>query len=368
MRVLELAGGPAASFAGLLLAELGHEVTRVAPPGDGSFEGTRSAFPTPTEQAYFDRRKSSLTLDLRTRAGAAAFVRLAADHDAVIENLGAGSLGRLRISPRRLLGANHALIVASISPFGQSGPKAHWQASELGVQASAGILHSTGWVGETPLKTGALAAHAIAGINAATAVLAAAVGIASGHSSGVRIDVSMQECYLHHWSRHIGEWAYSGTKMRREGRTFGHQGFPHTAMAADGWLYLLALFADWESLALFLGLDPFVTHEWTDPEVRAQRWPEIEEPFYTSLASRGRQEWFAAAAEDGYTFAPVHSPSDQLHNEQFAARGFLKPAQVNGQDVPCPGLPFPWDEPSAPNRPPSKSGRDDQLPGALNVQ
>jgi crotonobetainyl-CoA:carnitine CoA-transferase CaiB-like acyl-CoA transferase len=367
MKVLELAGGPAAGFAGLFLAELGHEVTKVELPGDQAFDGACSAVMTPTERAFVDRRKASHALDLRTRAGAASFVQLAAGSDAIIEDLGAGALGRLRISPRRLRGANPRLVIASISPFGQSGPKAGWQASELVVQASAGILHSTGWVGETPLKAGGFAAHAIAGLNAATAVLAAGFGLAAGNSPGVHIDVSMQECYLHHWSRHIGEWAHSGTRMRREVRTFGHQGFPHTAMAADGWLYLLALFADWESLALFLGLEPFVTHEWTDPAVRAKRWPEIEAPFHNSIASRSRYEWFAAAAEAGYTFAPIQSPADQLQNPAFTARGFLKQARINDRTVPCPGLPFPWAEPAAPNQPPSKSEHNELL-GAANVQ
>lgn len=357
MKVLEVAGGPAAAFAGLMLAELGHEVTKVESPG------TSAIYPlSETEQAYLDRRKRSVTLDLNTRVGSAAFVKMAAAADGVIEDLGPGGLGRLRVSARRLRRGNPDLIVASISPFGQSGPKAGWQASELVVQASAGVLHSTGWIGEAPFMAGGMVAHAIAGLNAATAMLAARYGVAAGATRGGQIDVSMQECYLQHWTRHIGEWAYSGNRMRRETRTFGHQGFPHTAMASDGWLYLLALFADWESLALFLGLDDFVTHEWTEPETRARRWPELEGPYRRQISSRSRYDWFAAAASAGYTFAPVHSPEDQLTNVQFAARDFLKTARVRGQEVPCPGLPFAWEEPAMPNRPPLPGEHNKELP------
>ena len=61
---------------------------------------------------------------------------------------------------------------------------------------------------------------------------------------------------------------------------------------------------------------------------------------------------FRLAAEAGYTFAPVHAPADQFENPQFAARGFLKPAEIRGRTVPAPGLPFPWPEPSMPNRAP----------------
>jgi crotonobetainyl-CoA:carnitine CoA-transferase CaiB-like acyl-CoA transferase len=173
----------------------------------------------------------------------------------------------------------------------------------------------------------------------------------------------MQECYLHHWTRHIGEWAYSGTKLRRERPGFGHQGFRHTAMAADGWLYSLALYATWEEIALFFGLEEFLADEWASAEYRQEHWPEVEPTYLKNLASRSRYDWFADASGRGYTFAPVHSPSDQLTNVQFAARNFLKPAEIDGREVPCPGLPFASDEPAMPNRPPRRDEHTQELLG-----
>ena len=113
------------------------------------------------------------------------------------------------------------------------------------------------------------------------------------------------------------------------------------AMAADGHLYLLALRAEWESFAHFLGLDQFVTHEWSDPEERARRWDEIDPSFRASIASRTTHEWVAAASERGYTFAPLDGPADILASPQLAARGFFGTVQTeSGKDVLCPNLPF----------------------------
>lgn len=365
LRVIEIDGGPAAGFAGMLLAHLGHEVIRVSKPGGEPYSGMRqtgadcqTAVLSAIERDFLARGKRSIELDLPGDAGTAELRKLVAGADALIEDLGPGELRNYRIPWRELSAANRNLVVASISPFGLTGPKRRWSASELILQAS-GPLHSTGWRGERPFKAGGYSAHHIAGVNAATAVLASAYGIAAGTSKGVHLDVSMQECYLHHWTRHIGEWTYSGTKMQRERKGFGHQGFRHTALAADGWLYLLALYASWDEIALFLGLEDFITPEWQDPEYRAEHWPELEQPYHERVASKGRYEWFAEAAEAGYTWAPVHSAKDQLSNVQFAARGFLRPAKILGKAVLVPGLPFAWaSEPRAgasgwPN-PPSK--------------
>jgi crotonobetainyl-CoA:carnitine CoA-transferase CaiB-like acyl-CoA transferase len=350
MKVLEVSNGPAAGFAGLLLAELGHEVVRLELPWRTHHRST--AVLSESEKAFLHRRKKSVLLE-QVPAWSSDLLNLAASSDAVVEDLGPGGLGSLGITTHRLREANHDIIVASISPYGLTGPKRNWQASELTIQASAGPVHSTGFSSDSPAKAGGFAAHHIAGLNAATAILARRYGITAGTAKGGHIDVSMQEAYLHHWTRHIGEWAYSGTNMRREKPGFGHQGFRHTAMASDGWLYVLSLYASWEEIAAFFGLDEFITDDWSNAAYRMEHCPELEGPYQAVVASRSRYDWFADAAAAGYTFAPVHSANDQLSNPQFAARGFLKDAEIDGRTVPVPGLPFPWDEPSTPNRPPS---------------
>ena len=362
LRILELSRGPAAAFAGMLLAELGHEVIRLELPGRALEHRPFTAELSETERAFLDRRKKSVKFADDFFWGN-PFRALAVTVDAIVEDLGFGGMSGLGLSAHEARRDRPNVIVASISPYGTGGPKSRWEASELTIQASSGPLHSTGWLGETPQKAAGFAAHDIAGLNAATALLARAYGVAAGNCKGGRLEISMQECYLHHWTRHIGEWTYSGTKMRRERPGFGHQGFRHTAMAADGYLYSLALYATWDEIALFWGLEDFLGDPWSSPEYRQQHWPEIEPTYLENLASRSRYDWFADASGRGYTFAPVHSPTDQLTNVQFAARNFLKTAEVDGREVPCPGLPFPWDEPAMPNRPPQPGEHTQELLG-----
>jgi formyl-CoA transferase len=350
MRILELAGGAAASFAGLLLGELGAEVIKVEPPGSPEPSGLDD----PTH-AFVNRRKRSLTLDVHRRAGVELMLRLVGEADALVEDLGPGGLGRLRLSARRLRRLEPGFVVASIAPFGQTGPRAGWQSSELVVQAMGGMVHATGWDGEPPLKLAGHMAAFIAGLHAALAVCAAVYGVHAGVEDGAHIDISAQETFMQHWSRHIGQWTYNGTGSRRDRRTFEGQGVPSTTQAADGWLCLAVRNAPWDAVATLVGLESFVGDEWREPRTRVERWPEIAPHFSASMASRTRSDWFAAAAERGLIFGPVQDLHEVLRSEHYAARNYFERVEIDGQAVACPGLPFTWGtRPATASRPISR--------------
>ena len=362
MKVLELSENLGAAYAGMLLAELGADVMKVEPPSGDPWRSQTGGPRDDWAFVYANRRKRSVAIDLAARAGKQALKNLVANCDAVIEDLGAGELRSRGLSYASLKRVNPRIVVASIAPFGQEGPRSGWQASELVVQAMGGVVHNTGWDGEPPLRLAGYPAAFIAGINAATAVLAAVYGVEAGNESGVHIDLSMQETFAMHWTRHIDQWCYAGTGTRRERRESGRQGFPHSVMASDGFLYILALRAEWEALAFFLGLEEFITPEFSDPKVRAERWQEIEPHFYESIAGKGRYEWFAEAADQGYTFAPIDDPMAILASPQLAARAYFEPAQVDGREAPCPGLPFGFDGAElAPNRAPEAGEHTDSV-------
>lgn len=341
MKVLELAPRPACSFATMLLAQLGAEVVTVATP---NAEQGRPPVPPSgysTTHAFLQRGKQPVALDVRTRPGRARFLDLVRDADAVVESCGPEGLRDLRLRYGTLKRANPSIVLTSISSFGLDGPRADWETTEIVLEALGGIVHATGWDGTPPFRLPGMQAEYIAGLNAAIATLTAVYGVQSGTARGVHIDLSVQEALVPHWTRHVSRYVYGGLNSARASRVEGPQGFRQTERAADGWVFVDAPGAAWEALAQFLGLEEFTTHEWSDPEVRAERWGEIEPHLKAAVARRGKYDWFAAAAEHDYTFAPVDDPHELLQNPQFAARGFLQPVTLDdGQTVAAPGLPF----------------------------
>jgi crotonobetainyl-CoA:carnitine CoA-transferase CaiB-like acyl-CoA transferase len=334
MRVLELSRGVAASFAGLLLGELGAEVIKIEVESPAVDVATR---------AFLERGKRNVATDVHTRLGVEQVLSLVRGADALVEDLGPRGLGRVRLSARRLRRLKPGFVVASIAPFGQTGPRAEWQASELVLQAMGGMLHATGWADEPPVKLAGHMAELIAGLHGALAVFAGVIGVRSGAEDGVQIDISAQETFLQHWSRHIGQWTYNGTGQRRDRRDFGGQGVPSAARAADGWMCLAVRNARWESVAALFGLERFVDGEWRNVSTRVARWAEIKPSFDESVASRTRSAWFAAAAERGLILGPVQDLHEVLRSEQYAARGYFTTTESGGQTVAYPGLPFKWD-------------------------
>ena len=332
MRVLELATTPAAAYAGLLLGQLGADVVAIdfgAEPLDADIE------------CYVNRHKTRVAIDLATPAGVKQLLKLVASADALVEDFGPGGLDARKLSVRRLHRHSPRLVVASISPFGQTGPHADWHASELVTQAMGGMLQSTGWDGEPPVKLAGPMAAFIAGLHAAIGVFAGVFGVSAGTERPAHLDISAQETFLQHWSRHIGQWSYSGAGQRRDQRNLEGQGVPSMARAADGWICLAVRNARWNTVAGLLGLDDFTTDEWQTPRARVERWSEIAPHFHAAMASRSRDEWFAAAAERGLIFGPVHDLNEVLASEQYAARGYF---ETLDDDLKVPGLPFPWED------------------------
>ena len=355
IRVVDLTDYIAGPFATLLLAELGVDVIKVERPNGG--DPWRTLCAGEEEGCGFDylnRRKRSVVIDLKSKAGRMELLRLVADADAVVENFSPGVISRLGLSFRALRKANANVVLTSISNFGQAGPRRDWGASELVLQSMGGLVQGTGWEDGPPMKLGGRVAEHIAGLNAAIASMVSIYAVRAGLERGVHHDISIQEAFAAQGARHISVWSYSGIGMKRARRGIGPQGFPNLAQASDGLLYVLALRAEWESFAYFLGLHDFISHEWSDPEVRRERWAEVDQHFRASIASRSKYDWFEAAAEHGYTFAPVDDTFSILQSPQLAARGFFETVELSGgATAPVPRLPFSgFETPDVPNRAP----------------
>ena len=82
--------------------------------------------------------------DLATEAGRNAYRRLAEHADLVIESSPPGRLAELGLDHDALVEVNPRLVQVSLTPFGRTGPWAHWQTSDLVAAALGGVLSVSG--------------------------------------------------------------------------------------------------------------------------------------------------------------------------------------------------------------------------------
>ncbi|MFG3713790.1 CaiB/BaiF CoA transferase family protein [Micromonospora sp. NPDC047730] len=187
-RILDLTRLLPGAFATMLLADLGADVIKVESPdgGDPSRRVDAEGF------AAINRNKRSLALDLRTADGVAAFLRLVATADAVVESFRPGVLDRMGLGYERLRTVNPGIVLCSLSGFGQDGPYAHRPGHDLNFLALAGFFAVPHRAGERVDRVGTRVADLTAAMYAALALAVALPG-ARATRCGQHIDVAAHE-------------------------------------------------------------------------------------------------------------------------------------------------------------------------------
>lgn len=152
--VLEVGAFMAAPFAAMQLADLGARVLKVEDPDSGDAVRGTGPFVDGESSPFLrlNRNKESVALDLKSSAGNAAFRRLAATADVLVQNLRPGAMARLGLDFETLRADNPGLVYASASGWGQDGPLAGLAGMDIMAQARGGLMSITGEPGGDPVK------------------------------------------------------------------------------------------------------------------------------------------------------------------------------------------------------------------------
>lgn len=174
VRVLDLSRVLAGPYCTQVLADLGAEVWKVeAPAGDD----TRRWGPPfmEGESAYFlstNRGKKSIIIDFKTTAGQQLIRDMARHSDVLVENYRKGTLERYGLGPADLQAVNPALVYASVSGYGRTGPRSEQPGYDLSLQALSGLMSITGEAGRPPVKLGVAWIDVLTGLFSAVGIIA----------------------------------------------------------------------------------------------------------------------------------------------------------------------------------------------------
>src|SRR5260221_3168038 len=174
VRVLDLTQHESGSTCTQLLGWMGADVIKVEPPkvGDpgrriGSPLQTAEPDPSGADAWYFlmhNSNKRSLTLNLKDARGYETFLALVKHADVLVENMGPGTLERMKLGSEVLLKVNPRLIVGRIKGYGLTGPYSTFKSFDTIGQATGGMFGLTGPKGGTPLRAGPSIADSTSGI------------------------------------------------------------------------------------------------------------------------------------------------------------------------------------------------------------
>ena len=334
-RVLDLTDEKG-DFCAKLLADMGADVIRVEPTS-GNKTRHRGPFfndePHPEKSLYFlyyNTNKKSVTLNLENEDGKALFLELVKTADALVESFPVGYLKSLGLDYEVLSQVNPRMVMASITPFGQTGPCKDYKTSDIVDMALSGYMQITGEPEFPPVRLGNEQSHFAPSQFAATGMLAALYYRDFNAGEGQYIDVSMHESLICYYLEQSPAqlWLHKGENVTRVGNISTLLVPCGLYPCADGWVSIaLMTAAEWESQAQWMYEvtgNELVLDEKYKGGVHA-RAPYLDEvtAFYMDFTTRlTREELFHEGQKRNIGYHPVYEISDLLKDRQLESNEF----------------------------------------------
>jgi benzylsuccinate CoA-transferase BbsE subunit len=364
LRVLDLSG-PMGNYAGKLFADLGADVILVEPPGGtalrreppfiGDVPGTERSL----NYLYQNTSKRGIALDLDTASGQSILRELARTADLVIETAPPGWMAARGLGYGDLSHLRPQIVVASITPFGQTGPYAQMQATDLVGLALGGLLWMGGYQGLAPTQAHGDQAFKCAAMYGAVAAMLG-VTHAEVTGAGQHVDISLQESVTLALENAAQTYDLEGVVRKRP---LGDQRFAGYGLfqCQDGYIYLgsrgIGTSPAWtRSLQWFKDegmedVDRLYGPEWSDPDyLKSVEAREVFGELFHRWSKQRTKAWLYGEGQKRLIpLAPVSTPADLLDNPQLQARGVFVPFThpLLEQAARMPGAPYvlsetPW--------------------------
>ena len=323
----------------MVLAGLGADVVRVEPPGG---HPTRKRGPMLREDndsslywAQMNAGKRSITLDLDDDIDCERLGGLCESADFLFESDAPGAMASRGLGYGDLRERAPQLIYVSITPFGQTGPKSMWAASDLIGHVSGGLSSLVGDPDRAPLRPSVEQAYNITALNAGSAAM---IALHARHLTGrgQHVDVSMQAAMANTLGNARLYYEMDGIITERAGgaRAFANRATRIIYPCSDGYVAFVRVPAS------MIRLHKWMTAEGADPQFDAERWAgiaiagdnlpsddeiaKLESEIEGFFAAHGAQALYESGQHFNVMICPVNTMQDIVDSLQLNARSFFE--------------------------------------------
>ena len=345
-RALDLTG-LSGQLCGRMLGDLGMEVIKIEPPGGDpvrnlppfvqSADGKRLS----TTFAHLNAGKASKVLDLDKDSDRTTLRELVKTADVVLESFQPGELDSKKLGYKDLSAINPGIVMASITAFGQTGPKRNLAYNDLVALAQSGFLYIAGDPSMAPVRPPETQAYYFASVFAAAGVLAALYR-RERTGQGDHVDASMQET-LATQEHIIRLWANEKQISKRAGSQHGSVAPAKIFPCRDGFVYLYVTRQHWK---LFLSIwkdhdAKFDAADWLNNLYRRAHADELNPAVEAFVGRHTMAEITELLQGKGIPCVPVNTPMGFAKDEHVQERGFMAPVEHAGfGKTKQPAMPF----------------------------
>jgi len=335
---------------GRILGDMGADVIKVEPPGGEPSRNIGPFYhdePHPEKSlpwSYSNANKRGVTLNLETPEGREIFKEMVKQSDIVVESFRPGYLAELGLDYDSLAAIKPDIILTSITPFGQSGPRAQYKVTDLVAISMGGMAYVFGDEDRAPVRISQPQAYFLGGQHAAAGTLFALYN-RDLTGEGDWVDVSIQEAIIFTLTYHLPLWDDRQLTRKRNGP---YTSYPRPLL--QDMLHIRWMFPckDGEVCLAFQGGNRAAAKsshaivDWANEEGYAQKikdynfyqWdsrtiPQSEQDLLASeiapfLLTKTKEELLEVASKRRILLAPVSTVVDLTRNPQFDHRDFWR--------------------------------------------
>tara|TARA_Y100001960_G_C14744293_1_gene864771 strand:+ start:62 stop:1252 length:1191 start_codon:yes stop_codon:yes gene_type:complete len=332
IKVLDLTRILAGPYCTMMLGDMGAEVIKVENPKNG--DDTRGWGPPFLNgvSTYFisvNRNKKSITLNLKEKKGKEILRKLIKNCDVMVENFRPGTLDNLGFPWTEIQKINEKIIFASVSGFGQTGPRKNEPGFDVVIQGEGGIMSITGEPDGPPTKVGASIGDITAGMLAAQGIL---LGLYSREKTGKgqMIDISMLDGQISLLTYHANAFFATGKVPGRRGNRHPSITPYETYKCKDGFLNLgVGNDSLWVKFCDAVGLDKIKNDSRFQINAeRVKNRTELEKILVPFFINHELKKMIEILRNAGIPCGAINNLEDALNNEQVIQREMVQEIHI----------------------------------------
>lgn len=328
IRVLDLSErlpGPAATF---LLACFGAEVIKIEEPefGDPARFTPPLIHDVGAVFTLLHRGKKSVALNIEDRRGKAAFLKLAASADVLIEGMRPGQMKKLGLDYEKLSQRNKGLIYAAITGYGQDGPYSKLASQDINCLALGGLLELIGNPDGPPLIPGIQISDLAGGALPAVIGVLVALRARDLTKQGQFVDVSMLDGVIGLVSAPLANYTASRrAPLRGKERLFGRYACYNVYAARNGRWICVGAFEPkhWATLCKEVERPDLIEDQFAEGDRQRVIIAELTRIFQRKEA----HEWFEIFRNKDACVTIVQSISEVVIDPHLQSRGMIVPVE-----------------------------------------
>jgi formyl-CoA transferase len=324
------------------LADWGANVIKIeTPPHLEKGEGPGG----PRENADFQnlhRNKRSMTLDLKSPEGVAAFRRMVAKADVVVENFRPDVKNRLGINYEDLKKINKGIVLGSISGFGQDGPYAKRPGFDQIAQGLGGLMSITGLPGQGPVRVGIPIADLTAGLFCAMGIMTALLE-REVSGEGQWVSTSLLQAQIFMLDFQAARWLQMQEVAKQAGNNHPTSIPTGVFKTKDGHINIASTGQKmWEITCQCIEMPELIDHpDYKSGALRSKNRDALNALIEAKTVEKTGAEWIDIFNKGGVPCGPIYNIDQTFADEQVQHLGIAMDAKKpNGETQTFVGQPF----------------------------